>query len=311
MEKLRRSKYKMSTPPKITAVILNTNRKVDTLECLASLEANNYPDLRVIVLDNASTDSSIDAIKVSFPQVEIISILENRGYAGNNNVGIKAALDQEPDWIFVLNEDIIFSKDALIQLMNTAAELPEAGIIGPLVMHNSEPEVIQSAGGELNKSWDSIHRAQDEVDCGQFKRPEEVDWIHGCAIGVRREAILNAGLLDERFFYYWEETEWCLRIRSKGWKAYMIPQARIWHKGVQRNYQPSPNVTYYATRNRLLLLKLHRPPIRAWLLTGLFLLRTLISWSIKSKWRDKRANRDAMWRGIIDFFNQRWGMRQA
>jgi len=138
-----------------------------------------------------------------------------------------------------------------------------------------------------------------------------VQWISGCAIGVRREAIEQAGLIDERFFYYWEETEWCLRIRSHGWKAYMIPQAKIWHKGVQRSYQPSPNVTYYATRNRLLLLKLHRPPLKVWVSTGFYFLRTLLSWSIRAKWRDKRANRDAMWLGILDFFNQRWGMRQA
>jgi hypothetical protein len=301
----------MDKLPKIAAIILNTNRKFDTLECLASLEANHYPDLRVIVLDNSSTDGSNEAIKATFPHVEIIPILVNKGYAGNNNIGLKAALDQDPDWIFVLNEDIIFAENALRQLMDTAADLPEAGIIGPLVMHNSEPEIIQSAGGVLDKSWDSIHRAQNEVDRGQINRAGEVDWIHGCAIGVKREAILEAGLLDERFFYYWEETEWCLRIRSHGWKAYIIPQARIWHKGVQQNYQPSPNVTYYATRNRLLLLKLHHPPLVAWLLTCFFFIRTLIAWSVKDKWRDKRANRDAMWRGILDFFNQRWGIRQT
>ena len=95
------------------------------------------------------------------------------------------------------------------------------------------------------------------------------------------------------------------------WKAYVIPQAHIWHKGVQRDYEPTPNVTYYATRNRLLLFKIHHPPFRIWLSTSFSYLRTLLSWSLKPKWRYKRGHRDAMWQGIIDFIFQRWGMRSS
>ncbi len=301
----------MIDTPRIAAIILNTNKKLDTLECLGSLEACQYPNLSIFVLDNASSDGSNEAIREQFPNVEIIPIINNKGYAGNNNVGIQHVITQKPDWIFILNEDIVLDKNALNLMMASVSNLPQAGIIGPLVFHHSEPDFIQSAGGMLDKNWDSIHLGQNELYINQFKAPLEVDWISGCAIGVRLEALEKAGFIDERFFYYYEETEWCLRIRSYGWKAYLIPEAHIWHKGVQRDYQPSPNVTYYATRNRLLMFKIHHPPFRVWISTSLFFFRTLFSWTIKSKWRNKRANRDAMWHGIIDFIFHRWGMRRS
>jgi GT2 family glycosyltransferase len=299
----------MTDNPKIAAIILNTNKKHDTLECLGSLLACQYPNLNIIVLDNASTDGSNAAIADQYPNVEIVPIVENKGYAGNNNVGIQYALRQNPDWLFILNEDIVFDKNTLNIMMSSVINLPRAGIIGPLVFHHSEPDIIQSAGGVLDENWDSVHLSQNDKNKNQYQSPEERDWISGCAIGVRREALQQAGLIDERFFYYWEETEWCLRIRASGWKAYIIPQAHIWHKGVQRFYKPTPNVTYYATRNRLLLFKIHHPPLKVWLSTSLYFIRTLLSWSIKPKWRDMQANRDAMWQGINDYIFQRWGMR--
>lgn len=89
----------------------------------------------------------------------------------------------------------------------------------------------------------------------------------------------------------------------------MIPRAKIWHKGVQRDYQPGANVTYYATRNRLLFNKIHNAPLRVWFFTWLYFIRILLSWSLRPKWRHKRANRDAMWQGIRDFRLQNWGQR--
>lgn len=296
--------------PKIISVILNTNRRDDTLACLDSLYANHYPNLAVIVLDNASTDGSSQAICEKFPQVQIINLTENLGYAGNNNVGIQAALDQHADWVFVMNEDIILAPDVLVNLIAAVKDQPETGIIGPMVYHADEPNVIQSAGGFLSKKrWDAVHRGFNEKDEGQYAAREYVDWISGCAIMVKRDAIIQAGLIDQRFFYYWEETEWCARIARLGWRVLFVPQAKIWHKGVQREYNPSPNVTYYAVRNRLLLLQKHHAPPRVWIRTITFYLRTLLAWTIKPKWKFKKDHRKALWQGMIDFLFKRWGKR--
>ena len=297
--------------PKIVAIILNTNRKMDTLACIQSIEENHYPNIQIVVLDNASNDGSVGAIKTRYPQVSILVLNENKGYAGNNNVGLEFAIKLNPDWIFVLNEDIILEKDALDLMMREASENPKAGIIGPLVYHFDEPEIIQSAGGSFTKNGDSVHISQNEKDSGQYEQPFEVPWISGCAIGVRLEAIQQAGLIDERFFYYWEETDWCFRIKAFGWKAIIVPKAKIWHKGVQRNYIPSPNVTYYATRNRLLFYKKHHISLLTRIKTIVELLRTALSWSILPKWRHLHENRDALIQGFIDYLLQRWGQRQT
>lgn len=295
--------------PFVVTIILNTNRRDDTLACLASLKQGTYQNHKVIVLDNHSQDGSVEAIRTSFPTVQIIELQQNLGYAGNNNVGIQTALHQGADWIFVLNEDTILAPDCLTQLVQVGTSDSQIGIVGPMVYHHDEPNVIQSAGGKLGRDWQAWHLGQNEKDQNQFPTTHQVDWISGCALLVRREVIEQVGMLDERFFYYFEETEWCLRARKAGWRVLHVPQAKIWHKGVQRNYQPSPAVAYYATRNHLLMLAKHRAPMQAWLATWARTLRTLVSWSIKPQWRSKRAHRDAIWQGAIDFLRSRWGMR--
>jgi GT2 family glycosyltransferase len=293
--------------PLVVSVILNSNRRDDTLACLSSLEHNSYTNQRIIFLDNASSDGSVDAVRSFFPDVQIIELDQNLGYAGNNDVGITAALDQGADWVFVLNEDTILAPDCLEKLVAVGESARNIGIIGPMVYHYDEPGVIQSAGGKMNRFFQSWHRGQNEIDLGQFANRESVDWISGCGIMVRREVIEQVGAIDERFFYYVEEFEWCVRVTKSGWKIIHVPQAKLWHKGVQRNYQPKPSIMYYLTRNRLFLLYKHHASLIIWLVTGFELLRTLISWTIRPKWRSKAAYRNAMWRGMVDFINRRWG----
>jgi GT2 family glycosyltransferase len=300
-------KNKTMSHPLIVVVILNTNRREDTLECLYSLKKSTYNNFRVIVLDNHSTDGSVEAIRSAFPTVQIIELVKNLGYAGNNNVGVQAALAQGAAWVFVLNEDTILDIDCLVQLVQAGESDPQIGIVGPMVYHHNEPTIIQSAGGLLGPHWESLHIAKNEPDLGQFQVPHNVEWISGCGILVRRAVIEQVGMLDARFFYYWEETEWCVRAGKAGWQIVHVPQAKLWHKGVQRDYHPKPSVTYYSTRNRLLLLAKHHAPLVAWLGAWMQILRTLASWTIKPKWRSMHEHRDAMWRGMMDFLNQRWG----
>jgi GT2 family glycosyltransferase len=295
------------TEPYIISVILNTNRREDTLECLTSLQQSTYQNHHEIVLDNSSTDGSVEAIQARFPAVQIIQLADNRGYAGNNNVGIEAALAQGADWVFVLNEDTTLDPDCLPHLAEVGESDPQIGVVGPMVYHHDEPDIIQTAGGKLGYCWESVHLAANEPDQGQFSQPHLVDWISGCGIMVRSSAIEQVGAIDERYFYYWEETEWCLRAGKAGWRIMHVPQAKLWHKGVQRDYHPKPAVTYYATRNRLLTLAKHHAPLIVWLFVWGQMLRTLTSWTVKPKWRSKYDHRDAMWHGMIDFLRHRWG----
>ena len=297
----------ISAHPFITSVILNSNRRDDTLACLRSLAESTYERLSVMVLDNASTDGSVEAIRAEFPEVQIVPLSENKGYAGNNNVGISLALEQGADWVLVLNEDTLLAPNCIEHLVAAGESDPRVGIVGPMVYHADEPNVIQSAGGIFDVYWRPKHVEQNEPDVGQFANTRSVGWISGCALMIRRETVENIGLLDERFFYYWEETEWCFRAQKHGWQILHVPQAKLWHKGVQRDYRPSPAVTYYNTRNRLLFLSKHRASLLPWLVAWFEILRPLASWSLRPKWRSMREHRRASWRGVMDFFHRRWG----
>jgi GT2 family glycosyltransferase len=297
----------MTSLPRIVSVVLNTSRCEDTLACLASLERSSYPRHGAIVLDNASTDGSVERIRSSFPAVEVVPLPENRGYAGNNNVGLREALRRGADWVFVLNEDTIVDPSCLGLLVEAAASDPRVGFVGPMVYHHDEPHVIQSAGGVLTRGWRARHIGQNQDDRGQFPDPRATDWVSGCAVLVRRGVVEDVGPLDERFFYYWEEVEWCLRARRAGWRVLHVPRARLWHKGVQRAYRPGPNVVYFNTRNRFLVLAKHRAPLHAWTLAWAEVILCLAAWTLGPTRRAKREHRRAAWRGTVDFLRRRWG----
>lgn len=293
--------------PRVFVVILNTNRRDDTLECVRSLEAGCGLRPTIVLLDNASTDGTVEAVGSAHPGVRILPLSRNLGYAGNNNVGIEYALAHGADWVLLLNEDTVVDPVCLAELVAAGECDARIGFAGPMVYHHDEPDVIQSAGGELGPRWVSTHAGANEQDRGQFCAVRDVEWVSGCAILARREAIAGIGALDAAFFYYWEETEWCLRARRAGWRVVHVPGARVWHKGVQRDYRPDPAVSYYNTRNRLLMMKKHQAPPgvrgRAWF----DIARTLASWTIRARWRGQREHRLAIWRGACDYLRGRTG----
>ena len=292
-------------------VVLSTNRRVDTLACLESLVKNTYPSVQVVAVDNQSTDGSAEAVLARFPNVTLIELQTNRGYAGNNNVGIQFALTQAADWVLILNEDTIMAPDCIERLIGAVATDAQIGMAGPMIYHYDEPNVIQTAGGVMDRFWSARHLGHNDLDLGQYVEPHPVDWLSGCALMVRRSLIEQLGVLDERLFIYWEEIDWCIRANRAGWRLVHVPQAKIWHKGVQRNYRPKPNVTYYSIRNQFLILKKHGAPWLAQVYQWLQTFRTLLSWTIRPKWHHMRDHRDALWQGLCDYVTQRWGMRRV
>ena len=149
----------------------------------------------------------------------------------------------------------------------------------------------------------------DQVDQGQFGEiPRPVDFISGCALLIKMPVVEQVGLLDSRFFAYYEETEWCVRVSRADFRILHVPRAKMWHKISPADQAASPTVHYYMTRNRLLFLQAARASWRAWGYT-LFLdyLRTLISWSLRPRWRSMRVQRNVMLRAISDYFAGRSG----
>lgn len=285
----------------IPIIIVTYNRWQDTRACLESVFAAASPAFYVVVLDNGSTDETLDALPREFPAVELVRNASNLGYAEGNNVGLRLAIERRAEFVVVLNNDVVVAPDWLTRLSEAALADPQAALVGPLVLHANEPTVIQSAGGLLPNDWHSFHRGANQTDTRQFSTTEQVDWLTGCAILARCRALEQIGLLDPDFYMYGEDVDWGVRARQVGFHVLFVPGARVWHKGVQRDYTPAPYVTYYTARNELQLIRKHHggalPVARAFARN----VRTLTSWTLRPRWRQQRAHRDALARALGDF----------
>lgn len=296
--------------PKVAVVVLSYNGRTDTIQCLENLRQLNYPNFSVIVVDNASTDGSVAAIQADHPEVELIASAVNLGFSAGNNLGLQHALKNEAEYALLLNNDTESDPDMLNQLIDAMEETPDAGLVGPMIYYFDEPERIWSAGGRLSwKTGKATMIGIDEMDFGQHqKRVREVDFVTGCAAMVRTCILDHVGDLDPRFFVYYEEVEWCTRIRRNGYKILHVPEAKVWHKINPQVRNTSRLVHYYMTRNRLLFLREARMGFQAWIHTLLLdYARTLLSWSIRPKWRSMRAHRDTMIGAILDFIKGDFG----
>jgi GT2 family glycosyltransferase len=299
-----------STFPEVCIIVLNWNGRADTLACLASLERLTYPAYEVVVVDNGSTDGSAAAIRTAYPQVTLIETGENLGYVGGNNVGLEHAKKMGADYALLLNNDTAVASDFLSLLVEAAESDSAIGIVGPTIYYFDRPNIVWSAGGAIDWSRGCTRMiGLDEVDQGQFGQvPRRVDFVTGCALLIKMGLVEQVGLLDPRFFAYYEETEWCVRAARAGSKTAHVPQAKVWHKISPVAREASPQVHYYMTRNRLLLLKLSKMGLVPWLHTLLLDYgRTLASWTLRPKWRHKAHQRQAMLQAILDYGCGRFG----
>lgn len=292
----------------VAIVILNWNRAEDTLACLQSVAGINYPEVRVIVVDNGSTDNSPAAIRSTSSDIQFLEMKENLGYAQGNNVGIRAAIEGGADFVLLLNNDAILATDALTHLVSIAERYPNATFFGPRIIHADRPNHIQSTGGTLDWLWRSRQRGLDEEDRGQYGTVQEVDYVIGAAVLVRTAPLAQIGLLDPDFFMYREDVDWCLRARKHGCQVLYVPEACAWHRSHHVREQELPRITYYMTRNSLLLLKKNGGGVVRFIAVLARHLITATLWTLSPKWRHKRVERNALLKGLVDFFLGRVGM---
>jgi len=296
--------------PPILTIILNFNRPDKTVGSLVSLSTSDYPNNHVVVLDANAKKRIPQEIIDNFPWVEFKCIEENKGYAGNNNFGINYAIEKGAEWIFILNDDTVVAPDCLSNLVSGSGNEMNVGIVGPLILHGDETSIIQSAGGIFDNFWHPIHRGMNEEDKGQFVNIDEVSWVNGCGF-LCNAKIFKESLIyfDENFYLYNEEVDLCFRARAAGWKILFNPHAKLWHDGVNRDYQPTPDITYYMVRNFLLFLNKNRAPERIKMHAWYENLRMVASYTLRPKWRHARDHRDAAVQGMRDYLLRRWGKR--
>lgn len=234
---------------KVAVVVLNYNVSEKALKCVASVRQSTYKGIEMIVVSN-SEDNLGEEIK-NIPGVVFIQNSQNIGYTGGNNLGIKKALEDEVDYVFILNPDTEVECHAIEELV-AVAEKSGAGILGPKVLFDDK-KTIWYAGGILDlANVIGSHRGVDEEDKGQYDWEEETDYITGGMMFVKSEVFKKIGLFDDKYFLYYEDSDLCMRAKKAGFKLLYVPSAIVYHANAQSTGLGSPLQDYFQTRNRML-----------------------------------------------------------
>ncbi|MGE5222657.1 MAG: glycosyltransferase family 2 protein [Omnitrophica WOR_2 bacterium] len=213
----------------LSIIIINWNTHDLLGQCLRSIFANPPgSDFEIWVIDNGSTDRSLEMLKESFPSVKVIANHENVGFARANNQGMQQA---EGEYFLLINSDTIVQPGAIDGMLHTAEENPEAGIVGCKLLNQD---------GSIQESWAEFPTVASEILGRNFRKRTQVssgealyrvDWVGGACLLVRKEAVQQVGMLDESYFMYSEEVDWCYRMKASGWNTYFLESVEIIHLG--------------------------------------------------------------------------------
>jgi GT2 family glycosyltransferase len=259
------------TLPKASVIIVNTNERHHLERCLPTVCQQDYEDYEVLVVDNHSTDGSIDFVERHYPQVRVIENSRNLGYAGANNVGFRHACGK---YIAVLNADTRVEVDWLRELVHALQAEPGAGLAAPKILMMEDPKRINACGNEITYTGLTFCRGLDQP-ADDYQLPNTVPAVSGASFVIRRKVLDEVGGFDERFFIYYEETDLSLRAMLAGWYCLFVPSAIVYH---EYTFKFSPKKGFLQERNRYFsLLKTLR-----WrtliVLVPAFLLAEVLAW---------------------------------
>lgn len=295
---------------KVALIIVNWNGHKDTVRCLESVKNIHIPNgltLETIVVDNGSTDESVKYLSKAYPQATVLTLHENLGFTGGNNVGIGYGMKRNADYIWLLNNDTIV--DSHVLSLVEAFSDHAVGVAGSKIYFAPGHEyhkaryskteigkVFWYAGGLVD--WDNMyasHKGVDEVDVGQYDILTETPFVTGCSMMIKREVIEKIGMLDDRFYLYLEDLDFGLRAKEAGFRLVYFPQSKLWHVNAgSSGGAGNPIHDYYITRNRLWI-GLRYAPLR----TKFALLREAFRFLHHGNSIKKQA--------VKDFFLHKWG----
>jgi N-acetylglucosaminyl-diphospho-decaprenol L-rhamnosyltransferase len=299
----------------LSIVVVSWNVRDLLRRCLASLAESPRPEggIQIIVVDNGSTDGSVEMVRAEFPSVLLVANSENRGFPAANNQGIAVAQGR---YVFLLNPDTEVLEDALPTMVDFADTHPDVGIVGPQLL-NPDGSVQSSrrrfptlVTALFDSTWLEPHAPRRILDRYHVRdRPadvvQEVDWVDGAALMARREAIEQVGSMDEGFFMYSEELDWCRRFQQAGWRVFYLPTARVvHHRGKSSEQVVAARHIYFQSSKVRYFHKAHGAAVAAilrWFLLGNYVWQLGVEaakWLVGHK-RPLRANRIAAYRQVL------------
>jgi GT2 family glycosyltransferase len=245
---------------KVSIVTVNFNQPNVTEELLATIPAAD--NLEVIVVDNGSEIDCTAEWRVKYPTIQFIRSGENLGFAGGNNIGLRAA---KGDYLFLVNNDTEFTPGLVEKLSAVLDKHPEAGMVSPKIKYFFNKNLIQYTGYTALNFYTGRNsciglREEDKGQYDNYIGP--TSYCHGSAMMVRREAIEKAGLMNENFFLYYEELDWCEQIKRGGYQAWVCTEALIYHKESVSVGKKSRLKEYFMNRNRILFIRRNAPMLK-------------------------------------------------
>ncbi len=247
----------MKTNQKVYIILINYRQPELTEKCINSIKLSKNIDPFIILVDNHSNDNSVDTFNKLYSNDYFIKVLEsnsNKGFAAGNNIGIKYALDNNADYIMLLNNDTEIDPDMINLLLQYANENT---VVSPKIYYFDQPDLIWFAGGKYEKGTGRfIHIGEKRIDSVKFDKIHKCDFLTGCCMMLSTKSVIKTGFFDEDYFMYMEDVDYSLRLTQNGIKMLMIPKAKMWHKvGSSSGGEKTKTSIYYGNRNRFFLQK--------------------------------------------------------
>ncbi len=218
------------TNPAVCVIITAWNEVEKTLACLETAVDQTYPNYTILLVDNGSQQPLIQAVVDQFPQVETLRNERNLGFAGGYNQGLLHALLDDFDLFFLLNNDTLLAPDCLEALVAEYLAAPDVGLVTAKIYYAAEPKRIWTVGNALSPWVLDIKGGGDkQIDTGQWENPRDIDFVPFCSVLLSRTVLEDVGLLDEDFFLYYEDMDYCRRARLAGFRLRYAPRAKLWH----------------------------------------------------------------------------------
>lgn len=287
--------------PKISIITVNFNQLSVTLELLESIKRLSFKDLEVIVVDNASVADPTATIQLAYPEVLVIRSASNLGFAGGNNLGIKAS---KGEFLFFVNNDAELVEGTIEKLLYLFQLIPNLGIVSPKLCYylpHQKPDIIQYAGTTEVRPLTGRNSTigLGALDKGQYLKAVPTAYAHGAAMMLPRAVIEKAGNMPEVFFLYYEELDWCEQIKRAGYQIYIEPNALVYHKESVSVGRLSVLKTYYINRNRIFFMRRNKSMLAFFFFSFfLFLVsmpKNILIFTFRKEWQHLRA----YWKAIL------------